>query len=66
VVLPTATLIIEEGGGFIGKTISPAEIPLPESLVGCPDGALVFITSGGLMAWECDGKLVTRFDHVNR
>lgn len=62
--MQSATLIREKDGGYVGELISPAEIPLPESLVGCPDDALTFLTPAGLMAWECDGKLVTRFDHV--
>ena len=41
------------------------DIPIPESLTGCPDRALVYVTSAGLLAWECDGELRTRFDHVN-
>jgi hypothetical protein len=65
VVLPTATLITEEDGGYVGKNVENAAIPIPESLTGCPDDALVFLTPSGLLAWECDGKLVTRFDHVN-
>jgi len=40
-------------------------IPIPESLTGCPDQALVYVTPAGLLAWECDGELRTRFDHVN-
>lgn len=64
VVFPSATAITEHEGGYIGKNIENAEIPIPESLTGCPDDALVFITPAGLLAWECDGKLVMRFDHV--
>lgn len=46
--------------------IELCDIPIPESLAGCPDETIVYVTPAGLLAWEYDGKLVTRFDHVNK
>ena len=64
--MQSANLITKTPDGFYqSETVSPAEIPIPESLTGCCDDALVFVTPGGLLAYELNGKLVTRFDHVN-
>ncbi len=62
--------ILDRNAGvvFLGDTTfleECAQIQIPESLVGAPDQALVFVTPAGLLAWEYKGKLVTRFDHIN-
>lgn len=43
------------------------EIPIPESLeigMGSQEGFLVYITPAGLLAFEINGKLRTRFDQI--
>lgn len=43
------------------------EIPIPESLeigMGSPEGNLVYVTPAGLLAFEINGKLRTRFDQT--
>jgi hypothetical protein len=66
--IPVGIVDRKIGVVYLGDTTFLEEcmqIPIPESLTGCPDQAIVFVTPAGLLAWECDGELRTRFDHVN-
>lgn len=61
--LPIGVVDRKFGVIYLGNCM---QIPIPESLAGAPDQALVYATPAGILAWEYDGKLVTRFDHVNK